>query len=74
MAVTANIAAVRFNERIKLLANTINAVALGFVGFGALLPLLANQQGFSTLNVIWCIVALALHITAHLVFRFLMEE
>lgn len=53
------------NERMKLLAGFFNAVALGFIGFGLLRPLVEGSVVLSPVLAIWIGSGLALHAVAH---------
>lgn len=55
-----------FNERVKLLANFVNALGLGLIGFAILRPLtesLASGASWAALG--WGIVGLAMHGLSH---------
>lgn len=63
-----------YNERVKLLAGFVNAVALGLIGFAVLRPLtesLANAT-FSTLW--WGIAGLVLHGVSHYILGQIRKE
>lgn len=52
------------NERVKLRANTANAIALGLIGFGLLRPLTDNPSGLDWSAALWLIAGLAIHAMA----------
>lgn len=53
------------NERVKLLAGFVNAVALGLIGFAILRPLTESLANASFSTLWWGIVGLALHGISH---------
>ena len=62
------------NERVKLLANSINAVGLGLFGFAILRPLAEDitSAGLSTLW--WGLGGLAFHCLSHYVLGMIRRE
>lgn len=65
----------RNNERVKLRANSMNAVALGILGAAFVVPGVSNGwTGSSPAIVIWILFALALHIGANWMFQFMRSE
>jgi hypothetical protein len=66
------LAAKRNNERVKLVASTMNTVALTTFGAAFILPLVNGATG--PLPVIWIPFAVALHFGAQAVYRFLRSE
>ncbi|MCR9086211.1 MAG: hypothetical protein NXH97_05650 [Rhodobacteraceae bacterium] len=62
------------NERVKLMATSLNAVGIGLIGFAVLRPLTDNPAGL-TLSALWWIVAgLAFHALAHYVLGRLVKK
>lgn len=53
------------NERIKLLANSINAIGLAFVALGVVRPLVDRDVGMSIETIGYIAGALAIHVLAH---------
>ncbi|MGV6873673.1 hypothetical protein ACUSIJ_13395 [Pseudochelatococcus sp. B33] len=69
------LAAKRNNERVKLRANSMNAVALGIFGAAFVVPGVSNSwTGSSPAIVIWILFAFALHIGANWMFQFMRSE
>lgn len=66
------LAAKRNNERVKLVAGTFNAMALTILGAAFILP--SINGGVGALTLIWIPVAVALHLGAHMAFRFMRSE
>lgn len=62
------------NERMKLLAGFLNAIALGFVGFSFLRPLVEGTVAFDTTLAIWIGTGLVLHVLAHYILGYLEKE
>ena len=69
------LAARRNNERVRLLAQTINALAIGLVGAAILVPLVsAPETLLSWRTVAWIIMAVSLHLLAQGIFVLLRSE
>lgn len=66
------LAAKRNNERVKLFANSLNAVALTILGAAFILP--SVNGGLLSLTVIWIPVAVALHLGAQATLGLLRSE
>ena len=66
------LAAKRNNERVKLVATTLNAIALTTFGAAFILPTV--NGGISAPPLIWILAAVTLHLGAHAVFRLLRSE
>lgn len=66
------LAAKRNNERVKLAAGTLNAMALTTFGAAFILPSINGAA--APLSVIWIPAVAALHLGAHAVFRFMRSE
>ncbi len=65
----------RFNEHVKLLVTSLNAIALVIFGAGVLQPLLTTgPESFSPLNVVWIVLSIALHLCAQALIRLLRPE
>ena len=54
-----------WNERVKLFAGFVNAVALGLIGFAVLKPVTEDIANLTGLTVWWGIVGLAFHGVSH---------
>ena len=69
------LAAKRNNERVKLIATSLNAIALAIFGAAFVVPALANPAALQSSSP-WILVrvALALHPGVHAVLRFLRSE
>lgn len=63
-----------FNERIKLIATSMNAVALGLIGFAVLRPVTDAQMALGWPAMWWAIVGVAFHLSAHYVLGMLEKE
>ena len=63
----------RFNEHVKLLVTTINAVGLVIFGAGVLQPLVAQPPG-AAVNWRWVALAAILHVAAQAVIRLIRPE
>jgi Cu/Ag efflux pump CusA len=69
------LAARRINERLKLLAQTINALGLGLAGAAIIVPLVsAPETLLSWRTAIWIMIAISLHLSAQVAFTFLRSE
>jgi hypothetical protein len=71
------LSAKRFNEHVKLVATTINVIALGIFGAGVLQPLVApapSAVASPALNAAWIAVSVALHLLAHGAIRLMKAE
>jgi hypothetical protein len=71
-APTRKLAAKRFNEHIKLLMGSFNTVALTIFGAAFLLPYLNGNESHPSL--FWILVAIVLHLAAHIAVRFTKSE
>jgi hypothetical protein len=56
-----------WNERVKLFTGSLNALAIGLVGFAVLRPVVEDVALVSLLSVGWGLVGVALHVLAHYV-------
>lgn len=61
------------NERTKLFASFLNAVAIGLIGFAILRPLTEEPTSVSALSAWWGIAGLAIHASSHYILRYLMK-
>ena len=57
------------NERVKLGANSVNAVGLAFVAFGIVRPLVDPDVGLSLASIVFAGAGLALHCLAHYILK-----
>jgi hypothetical protein len=66
----------RFNEHIKLLVTTFNAIALVVFGAGVLQPLVtgASVVAFSVFNLVWVAISITLHLFAQALIRLVRLE
>ena len=62
------------NERVKLSANSVNAVGLAFVALGIVRPLVDPDVGLALASFVFGATGLALHGLAHYVLRQLETE
>lgn len=53
------------NERMKLMASFLNAMAIGLVGFALLRQLVETMGSLSLMTFWWIVVAFAFHAAAH---------
>lgn len=69
------LAAKRNNERVKLLANAVNATALAVLGAAFVIPALTNPISLLSPGPwLLLLLAVAIHSTAHAVFSLLRSE
>lgn len=57
----------RFNERVKLFANFLNALSLGMIGFALLRPATESFELVGLPAALWALAGVALHVAAHYV-------
>ena len=70
-----SIQAKRFNERVKLLTTTANALAIGVAGSAIILPVVRESTSVEPLRTaIWIFVAFILHLMAQAVLGLLRSE
>lgn len=62
------------NERTKLFASFVNAIAIGLIGFAVLRPLTENPISVTLLSAWWGLAGLALHALSHYVLRYLIQR
>jgi len=62
------------NERVKLFAGFINALALGLIGFAILRPLTESLANANLATVWWGIAGLALHGFSHHILGLIRKE
>lgn len=62
------------NERVKLRANALNALSLGFFGFAFLRPLIDGTLTLGALTLSFPATGLALHAMAHYILRYLEKD
>jgi hypothetical protein len=63
-----------WNERVKLRAATVNALAIGLVGFAILRPLTEDVSALGAQSLVWGIAGLAMHSLAHYIIGRLRRE
>lgn len=69
------LSAKRFNEHIKLLVTTTNAIALVIFGAGVLQPLVMEVPApFSVFNLVWIALSITLHLCAQALIRLIRQE
>jgi hypothetical protein len=68
------LAARRWNEHLKLIATSLNTIALGIVGAAYVIPGISGSLSADLPRLIWFSYALALHLGAHVFLRFLRSE
>ncbi|MDR4306923.1 hypothetical protein IHQ68_09865 [Chelatococcus sambhunathii] len=62
----------RANERLKLLATTMNTLGMTVVGVAVLVPVVAGAAGL--LSLIWIVIAVVLHLAAQVALGSLRSE
>ncbi|MGB0660259.1 MAG: hypothetical protein ACPGNV_08760 [Mangrovicoccus sp.] len=62
------------NERVKLRANTVNAIALAFIAFGFLRPLVERPTQLPWIAIAWAIAGLAIHLLASYILQGLRQR
>jgi hypothetical protein len=62
------------NERIKLVANTLNAIALGVIGVAILRPLADTIYNAELSQLWWGLAGLAIHALSHYILGYLRKE
>lgn len=63
----------RFNEHVKLLSSFVNTLSLGILGAGLVIPVVNTGQ-LNSVNVIWIVVGITLHLCAQVLLRLLLNE
>jgi membrane protein YqaA with SNARE-associated domain len=65
----------RFNESVKLTANSVNALALAAVGAAVILPLIRNElPSFGSNQMTWIVGAMVAHLLAHAILGLMKSE
>ncbi|MEI4470203.1 hypothetical protein [Frigidibacter sp. MR17.24] len=62
------------NERVKIFANFVNAVALGLIGFAVLRPATDQPMSLTAMSYWWGLGGLALHGASHYILGYLRKE
>ncbi|MBF9035587.1 hypothetical protein HKCCE2091_15170 [Rhodobacterales bacterium HKCCE2091] len=62
------------NERLKLLATSLNALGIGLVGFALLRVAVEDMAMLGISTLWWSLVAFALHVAAHYILGMLEKE
>lgn len=69
------LAAKRTNERVKLIATLLNALTIGVLGAGVIVPGVAEPTALlQPSRVVWFLVAIVLHLAGHAAFAALKSE
>lgn len=68
------LAAKRANERIRLLAGFLNALAIAVVGASFIVPVIGQPDRLLSPNLAWLVLGSILHLVAQGVFAFLRSE
>lgn len=63
-----------YNERVKLLAGFVNAIALGLIGFAILRPLAESLDNANLSTLWWGLGGLALHGISHYILGQIRKE
>jgi hypothetical protein len=74
LAKARKLAAKRINERLKLLASFFNALALGVIGAGFIVPVVNEPGRLISPQLPWLGLGLVLHLSAQGVLLFLRSE
>ena len=65
----------RNNERVKLLSGTLNALALGVIGAGLIVPAVSSPAVLlEPARLVWFLAGVALHCSAQMAFQLLKSE
>ena len=62
------------NERVKLMATSLNAIGLGLIGFAILRPLTENPAGLGLTSLWWAAAGLVVHGVSHYVLERPMQK
>jgi hypothetical protein len=73
-ALDRKLAAKRINERLKLLANLLNSLAIGVIGAGVIVPGVRDPTHVTLQTLTWIAIGLALHLVGQIVFAFMRSE
>ena len=78
-ALNRKLAANRINERLKLLANLLNSLAIGVIGAGVIVPGVRDPthvtlQTLTWQTLTWIAIGLVLHLVGQMVFAFMRSE
>lgn len=65
---------VAYNERVKLFANFMNAIALGLIGFAVLRPLTESLSNANVSALWWAVTGLAMHGVSHYILGRMRKE
>ena len=63
-----------FNERVKLLATSVNTVGLGMIGLAVIRPLIDSLDKFTLNTGSWLLAGLVMHGLSHYVLRYLRKD
>lgn len=70
-----DIAAKRYNERVKLLVTTTNSFAIGIAGSAIIFPIAHDgSASLTVLSVIWILAGIGLHLMAQALLGFIRSE
>lgn len=62
------------NERTKLFAGFVNAIAIGLIAFAVLRPLTSGEASVSVTTFYWTAAGFALHAVSHYILRYLVQD
>lgn len=63
-----------FNERVKLLAASVNTVGLGMIGLAVIRPLIESLDKFRLDAGFWLLAGLVMHALSHYILRYLRKD
>lgn len=63
-----------FNERVKLLSTSVNAVGLGMVGLAVIRPLIESLDNATSKTGLWLVAGLVMHTLSHYILRYLRKD
>ena len=63
-----------FNERVKLLATSVNTVGLGMIGLAVIRPLIESLDNVTLNTGSWLAAGLVMHGLSHYILRYLRKD
>lgn len=63
-----------FNERVKLLASSVNTVGLGMIGLAVIRPLIDSLDNATSKTGLWLAAGLVMHALSHYILRYLRKD